>query len=97
MAFPGQGSDLSHSRELSCDLSHSWGNARSLTLCARPGIEPVSQCSQDTADPIAPQRELLWAGLYSFTCVSVLGRRTIAGDVWKAHLLGSGPGGQRTQ
>ena len=28
------------------------GNARSLTHCARQGIEPASQCSQDVANPI---------------------------------------------
>ena len=53
--FLGQGSDPSCSH----DLSHSHGNAGSLTHCARLGIEPASQCSQDTADPIVPQRELL--------------------------------------
>ena len=49
-----QGSDLS----CSCHLSPSCGNARSLTHCARPGIERASQCSQDGTDPIVPQREL---------------------------------------
>ena len=39
MEFPGQGSDLS----CSCDLSCICSNARSLTHCAGPGIEPVSQ------------------------------------------------------
>ena len=43
MEFPGQGSDPS----CSCNLSHSCGNTRSLTHCARPGIKPASQCSQD--------------------------------------------------
>ena len=41
--LPGQGSDLSQSH----DLSHSCGNMGSLTHCARLGIEPASQCSQD--------------------------------------------------
>ena len=27
------------------------GNAGSLTHCARPGMKPLSQCSQDAADP----------------------------------------------
>ena len=53
--LPGQGSDLSHSYE----LCWSCGNAGSLTHCAGPGIEPSSQCSRDTANPIAPQEELL--------------------------------------
>ena len=38
MEFLGQGSNLSWS----CDLYHSCGNARSLTHCAGPGIEPMS-------------------------------------------------------
>ena len=33
-------------------------NARSLTHCAGPGIEPASQRPQDAADPIAPLQEL---------------------------------------
>ena len=48
--FPGQGSDLSHN----CNLSLSCGNPH-----AGPGIEPASQCSQDTTDLVAPQREHL--------------------------------------
>ena len=39
MELPGQGSDVSHSH----NLSHSCGNARSLTHCARPRIEHRSQ------------------------------------------------------
>ena len=50
MELPGRGSDLS------CELSHSCGNARSLTHCAELGIKPMSQL---VAYPIAPQRELL--------------------------------------
>ena len=53
IVFLGQGSDRSHS----CNLSCSCGNAGSLNNCAVPGIEPVSQCSQDVADPIVPQLE----------------------------------------
>ena len=56
MEFPGQGSDLS----CSGDLSLSYGNARSLTYRAGPGIEPESQHSQDTTNPIVPQWELLY-------------------------------------
>ena len=55
MEFLGQGSDLNCSGNLSC----SRGNVRSVTHCAGPAIEPVSQCSQDTIDPITPQQELL--------------------------------------
>ena len=44
MEFLGQGSDL----------RHGGGNTGSLTHCARLGIEPVSQGSQDTTDPVAP-------------------------------------------
>ena len=55
MELPGQGSDLSHSLE----LSHSCGNTGSLTRCARPGVEPMFQGSQDAAHPIVSQWELL--------------------------------------
>ena len=54
MALLGQGSDPSHS----CDLSHSCSITESLAHCARLGIEPVSQGSQDAADPAEPQQEL---------------------------------------
>ena len=53
MEFLGQGSDLS----CSCKLSRSCGNAGSLTDYVGLGIEPKSQCSQDAADPFAPQKE----------------------------------------
>ena len=52
--FLGQGSDPS----CSCNLSHSCGNAGSLTHCARLEIEPVSQGSQDAVNPDGPQQEL---------------------------------------
>ena len=55
MGFQGQESDPSPG----CDLCHSCGNAGSLTHCARPGIEPASQRSQDITNPSAPQREVL--------------------------------------
>ena len=45
MELPGQGSDPS----LSLNLS---GNTGSLTHCARPGIEPVSQHFQDATNPL---------------------------------------------
>ena len=51
---PGQGSDPSYS----CNLSHSCGNAGSLTHCAGLGMEPASQCTQDATNPVGPQREL---------------------------------------
>ena len=50
MEFPGQGSDPSHSCDLSC------GNAGSLTHSAGPGMEPASQGSQDATDPVVPQQ-----------------------------------------
>ena len=46
----------------SCDLHHSCSSARSLTLCARPGIELASQSSRDATDLRAPQWEL-------YTCI----------------------------
>ena len=55
MEFPGQGSDLSHS----CDLSCSCSNAKSLTDCTALGIEPRVPGSQDTTHPLASQQELL--------------------------------------
>ena len=54
MEFPGQGSDLSCSQ----DLSHNYGNGGSLTHCAGPGIQPATQHSQDATDPIESQQEL---------------------------------------
>ena len=33
-------------------------NVRSLTHCARPGIEPEPQHSRDATDTVVPQREL---------------------------------------
>ena len=59
MEFLGQGSDLSHSCNLSCCYS-----TRALNHCAGLGIEPVSQSSQDAADPVAPQRELQWLAFF---------------------------------
>ena len=53
--FPGQGSDPS----CSC------GSAGSLTHCAGPGVKPASQPSQDTSDPLVPQRELLFFLFFS--------------------------------
>ena len=50
--FPGQGSDLSCSYHLGSSLG-------CLTHCAGPGIEPVSQRSQEAVNPLAPQLELL--------------------------------------
>ena len=55
MEVPSQGSDL----RCHVELSHSCSNVGSLTHCAGLGIEPVSQLSQNAADPIAPQCELL--------------------------------------
>ena len=51
---PWPGISPSHS----CDLCCSCSNARSLTHCAGLGIEPSSQCSRDTANPVAPPWEL---------------------------------------
>ena len=55
MEFLGLGSDLSCGH----DLSHSCGNAGSLTHRAGPGTETAAQHSQHTTDPTAPQQELL--------------------------------------
>ena len=55
MAFPGQGSDQSHSFHLGRNFS----DTRSLTHCAGPGIEPGCQRFHDAANSTMPQRELL--------------------------------------
>ena len=55
MEFPGQGSDLSHNGRPKLQLR----NPGSLTHCARLRMEATTQRSQDTADPVAPQREPL--------------------------------------
>ena len=66
MEFLGQGPYLS----CNCYLCWSCSNTRSLTHCARLGIEPVSQCSRDPADPIVPQWELQnnWGLWWFFVC-----------------------------
>ena len=48
MEFLGQGSDPSHSHH----LRPSCGHAGSLTHCAGLGIEPLSQCCRDIANPL---------------------------------------------
>ena len=67
MSFQGQGWDpswscnpsWSNNLSCSCNLSQSCSKAGSLTYCAGPGIEPVSQSSQDTVNPALPQQEHL--------------------------------------
>ena len=68
LEFPSQGSGLS----CSLDLSRSYSTDGSLTRFAGPGIKPESQCSQDTADPIAPHRELPVSHLIHITHVCAL-------------------------
>ena len=72
MEFLGQESDLSHGY----DLRSSCGNAGSLTPCARLGTEPVSQRSQDAANPFVAQGELwkfrlLILGLFFFSDICI--------------------------
>ena len=55
MEFPGQGSDLSCSH----NLSQSFVNTRSLTHWAEQVIKPIFQHSQEATDPVVLQRELL--------------------------------------
>ena len=61
MEFLSQGSDTSHS----CNLSYSFGNSGYLTHCAGQGIKPAPQCPQDVVDPVAPQGELLPISLFN--------------------------------
>ena len=56
MELPGQGSDLSHTH----DLSYSWGNAGSLIYCFRLRVEPVTQCSQDATNPLHHSGNSRW-------------------------------------
>lgn len=58
--LPRQRSELSCSHNLSCSCS----NASSLTHCAGLQMEPMSQRSQYTADPLAPQWELLFFSFF---------------------------------
>ena len=64
--FPGQGSDP----RCRCHLGRSCSNAGFLTHCARLGIKPVSQHSQDTANPIVPEQELLPVNILSAVYMS---------------------------
>lgn len=52
--FLGQGPDRRHSHDLSCSCY----SPRSSTKGAGAKMEPVTQHAHDSADPIAPQREL---------------------------------------
>ena len=54
MELRGQGPDWSHR----CDLSHSYGNTRSLTHCARPGINPCPSSAQEATHSVVSQQEL---------------------------------------
>lgn len=65
--FLGQGSDLS----CTCSLSRSCDKAGSLIHCNGLGIEPVSQRSQDPADLVVPQRELLKPLFISSICLII--------------------------
>ena len=56
MELSGQGSDWSHS----LNLSHRCGNTGSLTHCAGQGSNPRPRGSQDAADPIVPHWELMF-------------------------------------
>ena len=57
--------------KLCCDLCCSYGNARSLTCCAGPGMEPMSRCLQDATNPIAPQWEFSSLVFFCFVCLFV--------------------------
>ena len=71
----GQGLDLSHI----CDLHCSCGTAGSLTHCAELGIEPVTHCSRNTANPNAPQWELV-------LCIFKNLRETLSNqNLWLIH------------
>ena len=73
MEFPGQRSnpDLSCRCNPShrCNPSCNYDNGRSLTHCGGPGIEPVSQHSQDASNPIVLQWKLQVQNEFN-TCVA---------------------------
>lgn len=65
---------------LSCGLSCSCGNDRSLTYCAGPRTEPVSRSSHDATDPTVPQhRELLVVFFALFLLGGYLTSNTLLG------------------
>ena len=70
-ACQGQGTD----RSCAYDLCHSYGNAGSLTHCARPGIEPSHQCFRDAADLVEPQQE---PHLFVFKMVSFAAQKLLS-------------------
>ena len=84
LEFLGQGSDPSPRG----NLRRSCGNAGSLTLCAKLGVEPVSQCSQNAAKPVTPRWEslplcismevkILLIGIYFVSCKRYNSRKII--------------------
>ena len=93
MVFLGQGSDLSCGGGLHCSCS----NPRVWTRHAGLGIEPVSQCCRDTADPTAREQKVLSYGyeglhtaasnqkkdtLLNLLCTSNI---TVSGLIWDAQ------------
>ena len=58
IAYGVPGPGIRSEPQLGPKLQHRWILNPLCPLC-QAGVEPVSQCSQDTANPIAPQWELL--------------------------------------
>ena len=85
MEFPGQESDPS----CSCDLSHSCNNTRSLTHCARPRIKTISQCSQDTANPVETQF-LLGTLVFIFFIIICYAIMMDSNEVWNTRQWNTG-------
>lgn len=47
------------------ETNHSFDNTRSLTHCPKLGIEPMSQCSQDTTNPIGHSGNSIFKYVYA--------------------------------
>lgn len=58
-----------------------------LTHCARLGIEPASWHSRDTADPVAPQWELLFLEFWRGNLISTFVKGEKKMDAWKKKTM----------
>ena len=82
------GSDLSHGHDCH-DLRGSCGNAGSPTHCARLGINPETQRSQDSTHPVVPQWELQYLlsfdfFFFFFACMVAYGSSQTRDWIWAA-------------
>ena len=88
MESPGQGSDQS------CSCTYTKAAAMLDPYCARPGIEPASQCCRDATDPVALQREFpifLILPRHGVKVPCTLGASDLTGGVLNLSVPCSGP------